>query len=535
MGNSHTNLAGTLQELIAPQKVQFHSIAWAPVAQLSDVVATISKITNISIPILLHYDFIHELTIAERMSWASTRQTTRPEDQAYSLLGIFDVNMPLLYGEGIKAFIRLQEEILRGSTDLSLLAWETSGLDLIRSRNLLAPSPSVFRSRPAIVHASRETRHADLPLAVFGLTNAGLEITTGIVSLKTSDESLISLGCSYQGTPDLVIHMSLKSEHDGETDGEHTSNKPSVPRYYSVSLAPKLLLVNVNTATTCATPRPMTVLRTWRKTARKTKTGAFDIIHVETADFGINDALPLELWNRRAAIMRLGSESTMNNESLSSVIRLVNFRAQAEAEGWPTVRLGVHIKRVWEEDRKTSSHENWLHVGFLPMTETVFSTQAALHSLEQDAGGIEDRPKLLQEYHDFRTYRLNVSVSVIERMARVSIWRSEFQWSSDKLGGSQAPPDIMASSSHSTLVHSRDDDLVTPLLRISVSESVHNEHLAQAPTVVGAERDDDDDRALLGKPKGSSSPISRRESTGVGRSGKGSLTFAMPELGSTTD
>ena len=57
------------------------------------------------------------------MSWASYRETTRKEDIAYCLLGIFQVNMPLLYGEGDRAFIRLQEEIIKTSTDFSLFAW----------------------------------------------------------------------------------------------------------------------------------------------------------------------------------------------------------------------------------------------------------------------------------------------------------------------------------------------------------------------------------------------------------------------------
>jgi hypothetical protein len=57
------------------------------------------------------------------MAWASKRSTTRIEDMAYSLLGIFDINMPLLYGEGLKAFKRLQEEIIRVSSDQSILAW----------------------------------------------------------------------------------------------------------------------------------------------------------------------------------------------------------------------------------------------------------------------------------------------------------------------------------------------------------------------------------------------------------------------------
>ena len=61
-------------------------------------------------------------SVAERMSWASNRTTTRVEDEAYSLMGIFGVNMPLLYGEKQQAFRRLQEEIMRTTDDQSLFA-----------------------------------------------------------------------------------------------------------------------------------------------------------------------------------------------------------------------------------------------------------------------------------------------------------------------------------------------------------------------------------------------------------------------------
>jgi hypothetical protein len=56
------------------------------------------------------------------MSWASKRETTRVEDTAYCLMGLFGVNMLPLYGEGRKAFMRLQLEILRMSDDESIFA-----------------------------------------------------------------------------------------------------------------------------------------------------------------------------------------------------------------------------------------------------------------------------------------------------------------------------------------------------------------------------------------------------------------------------
>jgi hypothetical protein len=74
---------------------------------------TLSAITGIDGRVLDHRIPIDELSIANRMAWASKRQTTRTEDMAYCLMGMFDVNMPLLYGEGDRAFIRLQEEILK--------------------------------------------------------------------------------------------------------------------------------------------------------------------------------------------------------------------------------------------------------------------------------------------------------------------------------------------------------------------------------------------------------------------------------------
>ncbi|KAI8964420.1 hypothetical protein F5Y11DRAFT_363999 [Daldinia sp. FL1419] len=79
------------------------------------------------------------LSVVTRMSWAANRQTTRLEDEAYCLLGIFKVNMPILDGEGRNAFRRLQEEIIKTHWDHSIFAW-----DLEKADSLLAPSVSAF-------------------------------------------------------------------------------------------------------------------------------------------------------------------------------------------------------------------------------------------------------------------------------------------------------------------------------------------------------------------------------------------------------
>lgn len=112
----------TLQELLAPSSVVFFSNDWQSLGTKAELSDLLSDITDIDVDILRGLD-LGFASVAQKMSWASARHTTRVEDVAYCLLGIFNVNMPLLYGEGNKAFHRLQEEILKGSNDLSLFAW----------------------------------------------------------------------------------------------------------------------------------------------------------------------------------------------------------------------------------------------------------------------------------------------------------------------------------------------------------------------------------------------------------------------------
>ena len=87
--------------------------------------------------------YLKKFSVYERMTWACSRMTTRPEDEAYCLLGIFDVNMPLLYGEGHKAFDRLQKEIMLRSNDQSILVREPSA-------RVLATGPKDFIGRETI-------------------------------------------------------------------------------------------------------------------------------------------------------------------------------------------------------------------------------------------------------------------------------------------------------------------------------------------------------------------------------------------------
>ena len=156
----------TLQELIAPIHLIFlspdQSGQWTRIGNKLALASLLHEITGVPEQVLTRRIQFYDLSIAERMAWASTRTTTRIEDEAYALMGLFKVNMPTIYGEGRQAFRRLQEEIMKQSFDSSLFAWGDSdnGLpDYVYSLPfsgipanytnsqllyLLAPSPRAF-------------------------------------------------------------------------------------------------------------------------------------------------------------------------------------------------------------------------------------------------------------------------------------------------------------------------------------------------------------------------------------------------------
>jgi hypothetical protein len=111
----------TLQELIAPNIVEFYDVDWVEIGTKASLREKLAEITGIDIRVLDGAD-PSVCNAAERMSWASSRKTTRVEDAAYCMLGLFDIFLPLLYGEGQRAFTRLQEEILKTTEDYTLLA-----------------------------------------------------------------------------------------------------------------------------------------------------------------------------------------------------------------------------------------------------------------------------------------------------------------------------------------------------------------------------------------------------------------------------
>ncbi|KAI0740644.1 heterokaryon incompatibility protein-domain-containing protein [Earliella scabrosa] len=119
----------TLQELIAPQVVIFISQDWVRLGDKAHLADLIKEITGVWANVLRHEFPCTKTSVATRMMWASRRRTTRVEDEAYCLMGLFNINMPTLYGEGRQAFQRLQHEIIKVTRDTSILAWGSYSQD----------------------------------------------------------------------------------------------------------------------------------------------------------------------------------------------------------------------------------------------------------------------------------------------------------------------------------------------------------------------------------------------------------------------
>ncbi|KAH7176232.1 heterokaryon incompatibility protein-domain-containing protein [Dactylonectria macrodidyma] len=165
-----------LQELLAPRHLRFFSQKWLEIGEKSSLSRLISDIAGVPEAVLVMHPKrdIKDFPIAVRISWIAKRQTSRTEDMSYSLLGILDVNMPMLYGEGPKAFIRLQEEIIRKYNDLSIFAWtgDATGSGFMP---ILAAKPSSFISDPAAHYGSDSRSRLGSRLSThFSLTNQGV-------------------------------------------------------------------------------------------------------------------------------------------------------------------------------------------------------------------------------------------------------------------------------------------------------------------------------------------------------------------------
>ena len=267
----------TLQELLAPPICIFYDHGWMPLLKFvkhaartesdqygvgpeprwsleDEVEEIIEEVTGIDAKMMMDFSPTSwGFSIAMKMSWASNRKTTRAEDMAYCLMGIFDVNMPLLYGEGgVKAFRRLQEEIIKQTDDHSIFYWRDADADRSAFRGLLARSPADFNDSdiqgfwgdPGLYTREKQDTHpTSTHDKTFGMTNRGLRISLAIVSsgneweervMPGDDEAVAILECGIRPRRKYYIILARLSD-DGHYARVDAHILPSVINLSSLS------------------------------------------------------------------------------------------------------------------------------------------------------------------------------------------------------------------------------------------------------------------------------------------------------------
>ncbi|KAI0549931.1 HET-domain-containing protein [Xylaria curta] len=202
----------TLQELIAPTIVQFFDKAWSHIGERDRLAEDIHHVTGIDKDVLSYKNWdinaVKNYSVHTKMVWANGRTTTRSEDRAYSLMGLFNVNMPLLYGEGeIKAFMRLQNEIVRSTNDQSILLHSDSTF-----HSHLANSPDYFEP----IHRFIKRGSSDL---AFQINRDSIDVSLGLCPAKGDPDSCWGVIAAYFGDDPVrldqpVIRLSLYSDSD---------------------------------------------------------------------------------------------------------------------------------------------------------------------------------------------------------------------------------------------------------------------------------------------------------------------------------
>ncbi|RYP92644.1 hypothetical protein DL770_001286 [Monosporascus sp. CRB-9-2] len=207
----------TLQELLAPRRVVFYNSEWHRLGAKAQLRTVIEEITGIPQRFLTGGSNVESASVAQRMSWAAPRQTTRKEDLAYCLLGLFGIAMPMIYGEGgDRAFFRLQEQIMRSTRDHSILAWglgEFTG-DSAQSQagGFLAAAPFDFARSGDIVPRDQRAAYLDL------LEISGGSLRVSLSLLTTSTETIGLLNCGPEGNAQQVVGIPLAKVASGSAN-----------------------------------------------------------------------------------------------------------------------------------------------------------------------------------------------------------------------------------------------------------------------------------------------------------------------------
>lgn len=212
----------TLQELVAPGRVDFYDADWRRFGDRASLSGELEQRTGVQRALLQPQGttetLMRQASVAHRMSWAARRKVFKEEDIAYCLMGIFGVNMPVLYGEGMEgAFRRLQEEIIKFSDDHSIFAWTTDAEHASDDGcGLLAPSPKCFAETGTFAPGEGSGPYV--------LTNKGLEISLRMFEIER-DVFIASLDLYADRDHCVGIYLRRGSQRSGNQYRRIRANK----------------------------------------------------------------------------------------------------------------------------------------------------------------------------------------------------------------------------------------------------------------------------------------------------------------------
>jgi hypothetical protein len=330
----------TLQEFIAPWEVKFYNCQWQGIGTKRQLKRMLRHITGIDEDIIIHQRELRDVCVARKMSWAARRTTTRIEDTAYCLLGLFDIHLPLLYGEGANAFIRLQQEIIRVSDDQSIFAWNSASYLSLSDKGLFAPRPQYFFNAGRIV--LWEARRGDEPWA---LTNYGLRLQLPLVRERfprSQADVAAVLACRYEDDFTGPLGLMLR-----DTDSPTVFNPSVTPRLVILDREQankaemKTLYLSTHQGPTSWSGKGIEPNRKcWVRFSVPLSSG--------WPDFEVQAAFPSQCWNTTTKTMRV-----RHSNEVKGALHLRNRDGKEfvvafgyEEPGWQTPSI-IGRKRLW--------------------------------------------------------------------------------------------------------------------------------------------------------------------------------------------
>ncbi|UKZ77578.1 hypothetical protein TrVFT333_005302 [Trichoderma virens FT-333] len=301
----------TLQELLAPKTMRFYCTIlitsrrtgaqfgmnqeWHLLGTKGSMSTTIASVTGIPREYLLGIARLHTASIAQRMSWAAHRDTKRKEDLAYCLLGIFDITMPMIYGEGgDQAFFRLQEQIMKVTRDDSILAWglgsnESSAANTGKAiaGRVMAKSPADFANSGHIICRDQSLNY----MSSVDISGGGIRAYLPLLITSTG-QTVGLLNCGPEKNAQQVVGIPLIELAVGSSD------EYARPRGYNSFLH--------SMTAPATTPKPIRIKHDSQENVSLDSSGLY--FHYEDSDFTdinlkIIDVLPKSCWDEERALI----------------------------------------------------------------------------------------------------------------------------------------------------------------------------------------------------------------------------------------